>query len=59
MNYRRCSLCSATVQEKELQGEQKLCEVCRLFMAREIKEDTVIADNMRSYWANLNAGSAK
>lgn len=40
---------------------EESCRECkiRIEALEKAREDKQIADNMRSYWANLNAGSAR
>ncbi len=55
-------LCPVSVYEYPC--DRPTCEGCQIMIEAqakesEDKEDKEIADNMRSYWANLNAGSAR
>ncbi len=38
---------------------KKTCEGCEIRIAAAARANQEIADNMRSYWSNLNAGSEK
>ena len=54
----RCAWCGEDMGEKDGQGAEgttdSICPKC----SQKVIEDAEIADNMRSYWANQNAGSA-
>ncbi len=38
---------------------KKTCESCEIRIEATARANQEIADNLRSYWANLNAGSEK
>ena len=54
-----CAWCSKDMGEKDGKGvsgvSHGMCPSCY----KKLTADMEIADNMRSYWANLNAGSAR
>ena len=55
----KCAWCGKDMGEKDGQGvsgvSHGMCPEC----CRKVTADTEIADSMRSYWANLNAGSER
>ena len=54
-----CAWCNKSMGEKDGKGvsgvSHGMCEACY----KKLTADMEIADNMRSYWANLNAGAAR